>query len=801
MSDKTLIIVESPNKAKTIQKYLGSDFTVQASVGHIADLPPKSLGVNLETFEEEYAFSKPDQIARLRALAKSHKRILLASDRDREGEAIAWHLARALGIKPANAERIEYGEVTPEALRAAIASPRRIALDRVDAQRARRVLDRLVGFIVSEEVCWPANAQSAGRVQSPALHLVCRRERAIRGFVAKPFWSLEASYANGLVAFAPDVSAGADAGEADPGEPDADAGTEATPEEQHERRAVPRRFASAAEAAAYRDAALAAPHQVTDVLRAADTKRPPPPYITSTCYQDASRKLGLNTAATAAALQQLFEGGFITYHRTDSPRVDPEFAAKTNAWLQTHHPQAAPAQAPKGRGKSGAQDAHEALRPTALSDTVQPPHNLKPLYDLVRARYLASQCKPATIDRTQVTITAGDTTWVAKGAVVVVPGFLEIWGPYARQDDVLLPATRAGETLPTPEITQEEKKTTPPSRYDDAALIKELESAGVGRPSTYAMIMQTLLSRGYIEEMDGRGKGNKKVLRATDKGLEVDDLLLAVFPELIESSYTATMEDALDRIESGDNLSRASYLGEWYADFRAKLDRAGPAVASFCAERGIVRSGGGGGEPTKTPCDRCGTTTYIKLVRKKDKKPFLKCEACQMMRPVRATMRAGACPKCGSALMQRESMKNKGFKYWLCVRFDDPEAKCTHAEDMAGREMGGTTQQDLAVSCPKCRKGTLRRVDRDGGSGFLACSDRERCKFIADTDAHIRAKACPNCQGDLITRRRKSDKARFWSCATYPVCSFIGNWDAASGPSTPMLAGASAATSPEAAAT
>lgn len=701
----TLLIVESPNKARKIQGFLGRDVVVRASVGHVCDLPKKEYGVELTTLEERYEVTNAKVIAQLRALLKSggFDRVLLGTDPDREGEAIAWHLARELRLGRGE-RRVEFREITPAAVRAALARPRAVDLARVDAQRARRVLDRVVGFDVSSEICWPAGASSAGRVQTPALHLLCEREREILAFVPEEYWTLGVAYGEGFDAMVPaEPAAGAQAGEGG--------------------KLTARRFSTRDQADDTRDEARRHPHVVRAVDRRRTQRRPEPPYTTSTLQQDASRKLRLSARQAADQAQALFEAGYITYHRTDSTRVSDEAAGMARDHIAATHPDALPERPPQARAKTGAQDAHEAIRPTALDGDDAPPKGTERLYALIRARFLASQCRPATFDRTTIWIDAGPVPFAAEGAVLVEPGFLHYWKPYARQEERDLPEVAPGQRLTPGRYAIAEKRTSPPPRYDTGALIRKLELSGIGRPATFASIIETLLRRDYVVETttaaaaagadDGDGGagdagggsspgdrgagrrkpgagGGKRVLQPTALGLQVDGLLSASLPTLVGEEYTAAMEAALDRIERQDEgETRQSYLRRWYDDFRAAMHAALPRAAAYRAEQGLTGRGRGGGratgdgngrgEETAIPCDRCGEASYRKLTRRKGRGTFLACPACNMMRDVRARTKPNACPKCGSTLIERRG-RRKGVKFLGCVRYGLPTGACDYVE-------------------------------------------------------------------------------------------------------------------------
>ena len=515
---RTLLIVESPNKARKIQGFLGADVRVKASVGHVCDLPEKDYGVDLETLEERYQVRNAKVVAELRGLVKQggFDQVLLATDPDREGEAIAWHLQRELKLGKGRL-RVEFREITAAAIRRAMEQPRPVDLARVDAQRARRVLDRVVGFDVSSEICWPAGATSAGRVQTPALHLICEREREILAFVPEQYWTLGVEYAEGFAAVVPDL--GGDASGEGGGDEGAEPDEAGVAERGRARSASLKafRFATREEAERARDEARQHPHVVRSVDRRRTARRPEPPYTTSTLQQDGSRKLRLSAKQVADLAQRLFEAGYITYHRTDSVRVSDDAAAKARERIGRDHPDALPERPPQARTKAGAQDAHEAIRPTKLEGDNDPPKGTERLYALVKARFLASQCRPALFDRTRVIADSGPVTWAAEGAVLVEPGFLHYWRPYARQEEGELPAVQPGQVLSPGDYEVAGKQTSPPPRYDTGALIRKLEQSGIGRPATFASIIETLLRRGYVEETtsgDAKGAGGAKGAKA-----------------------------------------------------------------------------------------------------------------------------------------------------------------------------------------------------------------------------------------------------------------------------------------------
>jgi DNA topoisomerase-1 len=790
---RTLVIVESPNKAKKLTAFLGPGYVVKASFGHVADLPPKDYGVDLATLEERYVLrgKGADVVKQLKAAVQGggYDRVLLASDPDREGEAIAWHLARQLKLPARAASRIEFREITPAAVRAAVAAPRPVDLRRVDAQRSRRVLDRIVGFDCSKEICWPAGAQSAGRCQTPALHLLCEREREILAFAARTYWTLEATYAEGFQAFVPgDANPSLRSGSLRSGLREAEVGEEAG---ERSGRLVPRQFATREEAEAVLVEARRHAHAVRSVEGRRTERRPPPPYTTSTLQQDASRKLRLSAKQAMDAAQALFEAGLITYHRTDSTRVSDDAAAMARAFMQAHHPETLPERAPRARAKAGAQDAHEAIRPTQLEGADAPPPQAAKLYAMIRARFLASQARPAAVDRTTVWVDSGPVAWVAEGAVLREPGFLVFWGPYVRQEDVELPPLRAGQAVTPTELVVHERETAPPPRYDQGALIKKLESSGIGRPATFAGIIDTLLKRDYVREAAG-GKG-KTFLQPTEFGLQVDGLLTHAFADLVTEGYTAEMEARLDAIERGE-ATRPEYLQAWYRGFRAAMGRAQTLGAEYRAAHGLraraARAGGGAAEETAVACDRCGGANYRKVARKGGKGSFLACPACRMTRDVRAAVKPGACPTCGSALIRKKIGKRDPF--WGCVRYGAAERPCAYADWSAAKEGGapkreapkrarksaaptparavparGETRDATARPCPRCGTHTLDVVTPADGTPYWACADRG-CAFTLPVGARRRAAPCERCGGMMVERARGGGSV--WQCARHPAC-------------------------------
>ncbi|HEU4564451.1 MAG TPA: DNA topoisomerase, partial [Gemmatimonadaceae bacterium] len=560
--------------------------------------------------------------------------------------------------------------------------------------------------------------------------------------------------------------------------------------ETRERRGklVPKQYATREEADAVRAEAGRHPHIVRGTETSRTERRPEQPYTTSTLQQDASRKLRLSAKATMDRAQALFEAGAITYHRTDSTRLSDDAVQMARDFIAREHPESLPDSPNRARAKAGAQDAHEAIRPTQLGPGVTLPPDTGPLYEMIRARFLASQCKPALFDRTRITIDAGPTTWVAEGSVLVEPGFLVYWGPYARQEDVVLPAVAAGQQLTVEKLETLEKKTNPPPRYDQGALIKKLERSGIGRPATFAGIIDTLLKRDYVREMTaGRGK---KVLQPTDLGMKLDGLMTAVFPALVTEEYTAEMERNLDEIEQGER-SRLDYLRPWYEAFRAQMGTAVALGPAYRAEHQLAasRPRGATGEETTVTCDRCGGASYRKIARKGKKGSFLACPACGMTRDVRAKVKPGACRRCGAALIEK---KIRGSVFFGCVRYGADEKPCDYRESADGAALGaggGSGRYARAAtdkSCPKCGKHKLVTLTPvgEGGTAFYACEDRA-CRFTLPLGAKRRRDPCPACGGVVLERRRKPTPAQqragetgapFWACARWPACKFASDF-------------------------
>ena len=621
-----LIIVESPTKAKKIQGFLGVGWTVKASLGHImqvADVGKNNIGVDFTTNDVKIHFTPrkardakssggKETIAQLRGLAEKADKIYLASDPDREGESISHHLYEEVvpQNKRSNCLRITYTEITEAAIKKAIANARQIDTNLVEAQFARQATDRVTGYEISPLVIEAGVGRSAGRVQSPALRIVCDREKQIRNFKPVPYWAIFAQYGEGLQASYVGKAQAAQVDEsdfpvddaADPSAVEEDTGT---------------RVSSQHEADAILAIAQSKPHQVIKFEGKKASKTPPAPLTTSALQQVASVKMGLAPEQTMKIAQKLFEEGKISYHRTDSVSLSPEFSEEVKAWLQQHKPNLVPDKVTGHKDKAGSQGAHEAIRPTHVEET---PEQLKGfddlhqnVYALIWQRAIASQCAPAQFNKSVVQIQSGSTFWVARGSVMLFPGYTEIWKESSGDSE--LPILQEGSTLKLEKAWHEAKKTSPPGRFSEARLIQVLERYGIGRPSTYATIMGGLKDRGYV-------KVEKKNLVPTETGLKTDEFVGKVFPQLVDTKFTAGMEKQLDEIAEGKRQWKPTLLEFYFKQLRPALDGIGQQLVQESREYSDVK------------CPECARPLVIK--RPKDaskmrgKDHYLKClEGCE----------------------------------------------------------------------------------------------------------------------------------------------------------------------------
>ena len=661
MAKSNLVIVESPAKAKTIGKYLGPDFEVKASMGHIRDLPKSKLGVDVTTFEPDYENikDKADVIKDLRKSAKASDKVYLATDPDREGEAISWHLQSVLGVPKEKTCRVTFNEITQKVVKESIANPRDIDQDLVDAQQARRVLDRIVGYELSP-LLWKKirRGLSAGRVQSVATRLAVEREEEIRAFQPKEYWSITAD----LSRIAPHL-----------GQFKADFyGREKKME-----------LSSQAEVQAVTDAVKGNPFAVKSVKRQDKNRAPAPPFITSTLQQEASRKLNMTPRRTMSIAQQLYEGvdiegvgtvGLITYMRTDSLRLSEEALAAAKTFIIARYgKQYYPAQTRRFKAKGNAQDAHEAIRPSDVNLT---PEDLKKsltseqyrLYKLIWSRFLACQMAGAVYDSVSIEVESAGYRFRASHSSVKFSGFTAVYEESRDEDDEApqspLPDLREGEELKLNGLAPAQHFTQPPARFTEASLIKALEERGVGRPSTYAPTISTITSREYVVK-------EGKYLRPTPLGEVVTGLMKDKFPDIVDTEFTAQMEGRLDKVESGEEQWK-QVLAEFYGGFETELKK---AESELDGERIKVPD-----EVSEEVCDLCGRQMVVKSGRFGR---FLACPGypeCTFTKPLVVEM-PGRCPKCGGRLVKRTGVSkknNKQYTYYCCEHLNSKveEKRC-----------------------------------------------------------------------------------------------------------------------------
>lgn len=614
-----LLIVESPGKIKKLGQILGSDWLVKASIGHIRELAndgEDSLGFDLEGNSVRCRFMArgsrgAETIQQLKAAVRQVKTVVLATDPDREGETIAWHLQQALNLK--NPQRVVYTEITPNAVRAAIAQPRMLDLNLVHSGLCRTVLDKLVGYKGSPLLWQLQNgAKSMGRVQSAALHIICKREREIQTFVPQDYWSVFVDYAEGFRAYYRGAAAAVP-------EEDAAPDDAATPGERTAPESV--RVTSQAEADRLVATAQQHSHSVTQIQGKIANRTPTPPFITSSLQQTAGSRLRFSPEHTMKVAQSLYEAGLITYMRTDSVALSPEFCAQARQWLEEHDPDNVPKKVAKQRKAKGAQDAHEAIRPT---DVFRPSQELRNelsadafnLYVMIWKRAIASQCQSARVRQTQITTQSGSVCWQAKGQVVEFHGYSKYWNNLSA--DTELPTLQQGQALALERAAHEQKQTQPPPRYSEPKLVQVMERRGIGRPSTYAPTIQTLKQRFYVDLTKGH-------LQPTALGLEVDAFLQDALPDLLEAEFTAQMEQALDQIAEGKK-DWEHYLTDWnQAYFIPALTKAKQAIPQHLTHTPAPRRGGKPATLSKTPCPQCQQPMAKISSAKVKKKYFLKC--------------------------------------------------------------------------------------------------------------------------------------------------------------------------------
>lgn len=711
---KRLVVVESPAKARTIGKYLGSDFKVKASVGHIRDLPPRDLGVDVEKgFEPTYVTirGKGKVILQLRRDAKDADEVLLATDPDREGEAIAFHVAEQLGFDETNADRfkrVRFHEITRDAVRQALEQPATLDMRKVEAQQARRILDRLVGYQVSPILWKPIRpGLSAGRVQTVALRLISEREAEIRAFDPVEYWSITAQLGKQDERFEAKL---------------------------HQIDGEKFRLENEAAASAVLREVEGKPFVATDVKRREKRKNPAAPFTTSTLQQEAAKRLGFSARRTMRVAQQLYEGvelrdegaaGLITYMRTDSTRVSAPAAAAARGWAESKFGKKyVPAQ-PRpwgGKQQKGAQEAHEAIRPTDATrhpDALrgQLKRDLLRLYELIWTRFVAAQMAPAVYDTTRVDFHiqgdgGRDYLFRATGTIMKFDGFTRLYREAQEDgdrktldDEGALPDIDTGDECSLIELVPAQHFTQPPPRFSEASLVKELERLGIGRPSTYAQIISTLLDREYV-------KLDQKRFHPTPLGDTVAQVLVRLFPDLFDVSFTSDMETRLDGIEEGESDWR-KVLEEFYGPFLERLSES----ASRSEE--IVKQVAEAGDRT--------------------------------------------CPECGKPMVVRW---NRYGRFLGCSGY--PDCRQTESLDDDGR----AEPTPIGEECPECGGDLVERQGRMGA--FIGCANYPKCRYTRPRT--IPGMKCPTCgEGDVAEKRTRRGKP-FWGCTRYPDCDW-SVWD------------------------
>ncbi len=740
---KNLVIVESPAKAKTIEKYLGKDFTVKASVGHIMDLPTSKLGVDIEKdFQPTYVVIKGKKkvLDEITKSAEKADQVFLATDPDREGEAIAWHIAneiKGLGGKKKKGEgrvvhRVLFNEITKKAVQQAIQKPVELDPHLFDAQQARRILDRLVGYKISP-ILWEKvkRGLSAGRVQSVAVRIICEREKEIAAFVPVEYWSLTANLEGSLPPAFQAKLAQVDGEKAELG--------------------------NEAVVTALRAKVEGAPFILKEVVRRERKRMPYAPFVTSKLQQEAARKLGFTAKKTMTLAQKLYEGveleggepvGLITYMRTDSTRLSDDAVAQVRDYISQKYGAAfLPPQPWVYKSKKAAQDAHEAIRPTSIEFE---PGRVKAflerdmfrLYELIWKRFVACQMSQAVYDQTTFNITAGPALFRATGSILKFAGFTQVYMEGHDEADVVpeedeessqLPDLKEGETLKLIGLEGKQHFTQPPPRFTEASLVKELEEKGIGRPSTYASILSVIQDKKYCEKLEGK-------FHPTQLGTIVNDLLTAHFPKILNIEFTAKMEEELDEVEEGKRTWVAT-LQDFYQPFAETLEKAKVDMKDLKRQE----------IATDLSCEKCGKPMVVKWGRHGE---FLACSGYPECKNTKEVQRAAGgayqaaaekttdevCEKCGAAMVFK---RGRFGEFLACSRY--PECKSTKAIP-------------IGVDCPECGKPLSERKTKRGKS-FFGCTGYPNCKF-ALWDRPI-PEPCPN--GDskfLLQKYSKKDGNR-----------------------------------------
>lgn len=682
-----LVIVESPAKAKTIKKYLGSNFVVEASMGHVRDLPKSQLGVDIDNnYQPKYITirGKGEILDKLRKEAKKSDKVYLATDPDREGEAIAWHLAKALKIDEKDKCRIEFNEITKAAVKNAIKSPRIINAPLVDAQQARRILDRLVGYEISpilwRKVKW---GLSAGRVQSVTLKIICDRQKEIENFISKEYWSIECLLQKEGEAQRLNVKLASKGGSKI--EINSKEESDAIINSLNEKEFI-----------------------VSKVKKATKSKNPLPPFITSTLQQDAYRKLNFATKRTMSLAQQLYEGidieghgtvGLITYMRTDSTRISEEAQKNAKEFIENKYGEKYYPETPRiFKGKKNIQDAHEAIRPSYVEITPEiakktlkgPQHKL---YTLIWNRYVASQMEACLLNTISIDVENGDYLLKASGSKVTFDGFRKIYNEEIDEEEntLKLPELIEKDVLSSEKTEGKQHFTLPPARFSEASLVKTLEENGIGRPSTYAPIISTLLGRRYVEK-------DKKNLEVTELGNIVNNIVSEYFKQIVDVEFTAQMENNLDFIEEGQEKWE-DIVGVFFEPLKKDIEIAEKEIAKITIED----------EVTEVECDKCGKFMVIKHGRFGD---FMACPGypeCKNTKAITKELEV-PCPKCDGKVLERRS--KKGTKFFGCSNYP----QCDFVSWFEPTE----------IKCPECSSYMLKKYSKSKGE-YMECSNAE-CK-------------------------------------------------------------------------
>ena len=774
---KSLIIVESPAKAKTINKFLGRKYTVKASMGHVRDLPKGKLGIDVDKdFEPKYQTirGRGKILTELKKAAKNADRVYLAPDPDREGEAIAWHLVHALNLDEDKAFRVAFNQITKAAVVKAFDEAGKVSMDKVNAQQTRRILDRLVGYKLSP-LLWNkiAKGLSAGRVQSVAGRLIVEREKEIRAFTPEEYWKIIAllkkneedePFKAEFVRLADEEPAPAAAPDGAASAEDDDSEDKSGESESSEKPArLVRAIADKARADALLERLNEHPFVVAAVDKSRKKQRALPPFSTSTLQQQASIRLRFSAKKTMLIAQQLYEGvelgsegstGLITYMRTDSYHVAPEALDECRHWISGKFDDRYLPEKPNAyAARKGAQAAHEAVRPTS---TTHEPDAIKShltsdqysLYKLIWNRFVASQMTPAEVDHTRLEIDANGLIFVAKGKALVFDGHLAITGLERDKDAQTLPVLSEKDVLIRHSVDATQHFTQPPPRYSEATLVKALERQGIGRPSTYANIISTIQDRGYVTLKERK-------FNATELGEIVIDQLVAHFPNLIDTGFTSQMEDNLDSIK------------EFYALFSVDLEKAYENMTDLKANP----------EPAGRDCDQCGKAMIYKLNKRGR---FIACsgypdcrntislsngEPVEKKKPIPTDEK---CTKCGADMVIRSGPRGQ---FMACSAFP----KCRNTISI-GKDLKPIKPEKSGVACDKCGADMVIKFSKRGP--FLACSAYPKCRNAKPIPEEMREKPketnidCPDCGAKLVVR--KGRRGEFLACSTYPSCRYTG---------------------------